>query len=53
MIRHPDKAPDSTAAKLSRWASVHRLLFASAALGTTILTLGAPTEVKIPPFKGE
>jgi hypothetical protein len=38
---------------LSRQARLHALLFASAALGTTVLALGAPSGPKIPPFVGE
>jgi len=48
MSKHPDSAPGI----LSRRARLHGLLFAGAALGTALLTLGGP-ETKIPPFHGE
>jgi hypothetical protein len=37
----------------SRRARLHALLFAGAALGTTLLTLGATADPKLPPYKGE
>jgi hypothetical protein len=39
--------------KPSRRARLHALLFAGAALGTTLLTLGAAADPKLPPYKGE
>jgi hypothetical protein len=36
-----------------RQARLEALLFAGAVLGTTILTLGATADPKLPPFKGE
>jgi hypothetical protein len=39
--------------KPSRRDRLHALLFAGAALGTTLLTLGAAADPKLPPFKGE
>ncbi|HEX3482986.1 MAG TPA: hypothetical protein VHT91_48585 [Kofleriaceae bacterium] len=39
--------------KPSRRDRLHALLFAGAALGTTLLTLGAAVDPKLPPFKGE
>jgi hypothetical protein len=39
--------------KASRRDRLHALLFAGAALGTTLLTLGAAATPKLPPFKGE
>ena len=37
----------------SRQARLHSLLFAGAALGTTLLTLGGLFEPKLPPLRGE
>jgi hypothetical protein len=37
----------------SRRAKLQALLFASAALGTTLLMLGATADPKLPPFTGE
>jgi len=53
MTRHPDKAPSNTPARPSRRATLHHLVFAGAALGTTLLALGAAAEPKLPPFRGE
>jgi hypothetical protein len=39
--------------KRSRRDRLHQLVFAGAALGTTLLTLGAAADPKLPPFKGE
>jgi hypothetical protein len=50
MKKQDDTAPDP---RPSRQARLHALLFASAALGTTLLTLGAATTPKLPPFQGE
>jgi len=53
------KKPDLTehtgapASKPSRQARLQALLFTGAALGTTLLTLGAAIEPKLPPFRGE
>jgi hypothetical protein len=41
------------AVKPSRRSQLEALLFASATLATTALTLGSVTDPKIPPFKGE
>jgi hypothetical protein len=40
-------------APASRRAQLQVLLFAGAALGTTLLTLGGALDPKLPPFKGE
>jgi len=48
---HPDKR-DPLATR-SRYARLHGLLFAGAALGTTLLMLGATIEPKFPRFVGE
>jgi hypothetical protein len=54
MTRHPDTDPRNIPAPSpSRTARLHRLLFAGAALGTTLLALGAAIEPKLPPFQGE
>ncbi|HEY0482287.1 MAG TPA: hypothetical protein VGD37_32425 [Kofleriaceae bacterium] len=54
MSKHQDTDPRDTAAPSpSRKARLHRLLFAGAALGTTLLALGAASEPKLPPFQGE
>jgi hypothetical protein len=37
----------------SRQARLQALLFAGAALGTTLLTLGGALDPKLPPFRGE
>jgi hypothetical protein len=37
----------------SRRARLEALLFTGAALGTTLLTLGAAVVPKLPPFQGE
>ena len=37
----------------SRRARLQALLFAGAALGTTLLTLGGTLDPKLPPYKGE
>jgi len=52
MNKHSDTAPDAPA-RLSRRARLHALLFAGAALGTTILTVLEVPAGKLPPFKGE
>jgi hypothetical protein len=39
--------------KRSRRDRLHALLFAGAALGTTLLTLGAASGPKISPFQGD
>ena len=38
---------------LSRRARLQALLFAGAALGTTLLTLGVVEDPKLPPFRGD
>ena len=48
-----DKAPGTTPDRPSRRERLHALLFAGAALGTTLLTLGGTLDPKTPPFKGE
>ena len=54
MKRHDQTDRSSTPArKSSRTARLQALLFTGAALGTTLLTLGATIEPKLPPFKGE
>jgi len=44
---------DVQACKPSRQARLQALLFAGAALGTTLLTLGAAAEPKLPPYRDE
>lgn len=44
---------DAQAVKPSRRARLEMLLFAGAALGTTVLTLAATMEPKLPPFRGD
>jgi hypothetical protein len=39
--------------KRSRRDRLHALLFAGAALGTTLLTLGAAASPKLPPYQGD
>lgn len=39
--------------KPSRRDRLHALLFTGAALGTTLLTLGAAADPKLPPFRGD
>ena len=41
------------ARKPARQARLQALLFTGAALGTTLLTLGAAIEPKLPPLRGE
>ncbi|HEY0482290.1 MAG TPA: hypothetical protein VGD37_32440 [Kofleriaceae bacterium] len=54
MARQHDPAPrEPPAPRTSRRARLHGLLFAGAALGTTLLTLGGTLEPKTPPFRGE
>jgi len=53
MTRHPDNDPHDTSAQLSRRARLHALLFAGAALGTTLLTTLGGFEVKLPKSQGE
>jgi len=44
---------DAAAPRPSRAAQLHASLFAGATLGTTLLTLGASIEPKLPPYRGE
>jgi hypothetical protein len=53
MTRHPDNDPPGASAKPSRRARLHALLFAGAALATTLLTLGAAGDPKLPRSQGE
>jgi hypothetical protein len=53
MTRRDDTRRDPQAATASRRARLHRLLFAGAALGTTLLMLGATFEPKVPHLVGE
>jgi hypothetical protein len=54
MTRQHDPAPrDSPAPRPSRRARLHGLLFAGAALGTTLLTLGTALGPKFPQSAGE
>ena len=53
MTKQNDKDRNTHTPKLSRQARLQALLFTGAALGTTLLTLGAAAEPKLPPFKGE
>ena len=53
MTRTPDNDPGAPPARPSRRARLHGLLFAGAALGTTLLTLGPTINPKLPPFSGE
>jgi hypothetical protein len=45
--------PEEPAPQPLRRARLQALLFAGAALGTTLLTIGGTIDPKIPPFKGE
>jgi hypothetical protein len=51
-MKKPDPTPPP-APSPSRRDRLHALLFAGAALGTTLLTLGGTLDPKTPPFKGE
>ena len=53
MTRHPDNDTRDASARLSRRARLHALLFAGAALGTTLLTALGGFEVKLPKSQGE
>ena len=53
MTRQRDNDPRDAAAGLSRRARLHALLFAGAALGTTLLTVLGELDVKIPRYMGE
>jgi len=50
MSKHPAPRPDAPPA---RQDGLHRLLFAGAALATTLLTLGAASGPKLPPSLDE
>ena len=52
VMKKPDHPPPP-APTPARRERLHALLFAGAALGTTLLTLGAAADPKLPPFKGE
>jgi hypothetical protein len=52
-VERADEAPREAVDRPSRRERLHALLFAGAAAGTTLLTLGAAADPKIPPFKGE
>jgi hypothetical protein len=51
-MKKPDPTP-SLAPAPSRRDRLHALLFAGAALGTTLLTLGAAADPKLPPYRGD
>jgi len=53
MTKHPDGDPRDACASPPRRVRLHALLFASAALGTTFLTVLGGDAVKLPPFQGE
>jgi len=53
MSKQNDKDRDTRTVKPSRQARLQALLFTGAALGTTLLTLAAAAEPKLPPYKGE
>jgi len=53
MSKQPDNDPRAASARLSRRARLHALLFAGAALGTTLLTVLGGLETKLPPYQGE
>jgi len=53
MTRAPGNDLGPPPARPSRRARLHGLLFVGAALGTTLLTLGALAEPKTPPFRAE
>jgi hypothetical protein len=50
---HPADRTDMRAVKPSRRARLEALLFAGAALGTTVLTLAATVDPKLPLFRGD
>lgn len=52
MNKHDGNVRDAATRKRSRRARLQALLFAGAAFGTAVLTLGA-SEPKTPPFRGE
>jgi hypothetical protein len=53
MTNHkPDLHACDQAPRPSRRARLQALLFTGAALGTTVLTLGATIEPKLPPLRG-
>jgi len=53
MSKHSKRDPGSAPVELSRWTRLHGLLFAGAALGTTLLALGATGGPKLPPATDE
>jgi len=53
MSEQPDNDPRAVSARLSRRARLHALLFTGAALGTTLLTVLAGLEGKLPRSQGE
>jgi len=53
MTRERDNDPRDAAARMSRRARLHALLFAGAALGTTLLTALGGLDVKLPRAQGE
>ena len=53
MSKHDDDQSSGATSGLSRRARLQALLFTGAALGTTLLTLAAAAEPKLPPYKGE
>ena len=53
MNQHDARNSPPPATTPSRRARLEALLFAGASLGATLLTLGATTDPKLPPFKGE
>jgi hypothetical protein len=48
-----NRGTDVPASRPSRRAQLQALLFAGAAFGTVLVTLGGAVEPKLPPFKGE
>jgi hypothetical protein len=53
MRKHGPDPVEAPPARSTRRARIHGLLFAGAALGTSLLTLDAAAGPKIPPFVGE
>jgi hypothetical protein len=51
-MNHQNPSPPQDI-KRSRRDRLHALLFAGAALATTLLTLGLAADPKLPPYKGE
>ena len=47
------KSTDVSASRPAKRARLHAMLFAVAAFGTALVTLGGAVTPKLPPYKGE